>query len=122
MFEWLVTTVLLFVYDMRVLAAVRGEKESRRGEGIRKEGRGEEGGTEGGQGETEISKQLNELTLIDVNKAICGQQRRGKGYVVRVREVVVQGECLLPVGVPSPDHHNQDQNHSGGHHDGLGFR
>ena len=65
-------------------------------------------------------QETHELGLTNLTKAL--QQRSGIIPVaVRVDEVVVQDECLLPVEDLSPDHRDQDQNHLGDHCAGLGF-
>ncbi len=46
-------------------------------------------------------QETHELGLTHLAKAFCAQQRSGIAPVAaRVREVVVQNECLLPVEVP----------------------
>ena len=68
-------------------------------------------------------QETHELGLTNLTKAFYTQQRSGIVPVAaRVREVVVQDECLLPVEDLSPDHRNQDQNHLGDHCAGLGFQ
>ena len=68
-------------------------------------------------------QETHELGLTNLTKAFYTQQRSGIiPVVVRVRKVVVQDECLLPVEDLSPDHRNQDRNHPGDHCAGLGFQ
>ncbi len=80
-------------------------------------------GVKDGERQQKQTGDKHELGLTNLTKAFYTQQRSGIAPVAaRVREVVVQDECLLPVEDLSPDHRDQDQNHPGDHCAGLGFQ